>query len=681
MAYRLLVDGDAVLAPDVNQLLLALQGTTGSGQLMKLTALNDPANPILRIQNLDAGLSEALRILDNAGNDVLRVDKLGLHTALPATVDVGGEYNVRSAIYGAIGDDAHDDTVPIQTAVTAAGATGGKVIFPPGTYRTTAPIVFGLPLLPIHLVGPAIIHADHNGNCLDLSTADYHYSRHVVENLTLVGPDAVSPPLGYVFPSTGAGLRMAPSYGCVIRDVWVQRFKYGVYTTDAIQNTFTGSTYLQMNEYGLYMDGASNTNNINGIRIRQNRKIGVVIDGTGGAYKPTANVFTGVLVEANKPYFGGWVAPTPPTDGVGIYLKDTYYNLFTGLYLEDQAYHIWITGSADNNTFNGCYGQFLDANAGKVGIFGNNCLENSFESCSLIPEFVTDINFEVDAPGSSIENVLTNCNGFQFDPAIIDCLVINGLKPFRGFPTTGQRHGAITLPEYAVRLNIGAGTGAGTIEGMGTATATLHVGGFGEFGIGTGLTAKTVITVFDSMKKGQFLLLVNYQITHELTIRETNHITGSITLANNEEFTMRYYGDSILFYVARSGRAVEVSRNLVGVATIPTTGTWTKGERIVHNDPAAAQYGGWGCTTTGTFGAYAGGTATCDGTTTVVLTAVTGLKAGEWILINGAHTRQVISINIGALTIVVNTLVVAGGPGWAVAYVPCVLKGIALIEA
>jgi hypothetical protein len=48
--------------------------------------------------------------------------------------------NVRD--FGAVGDGVTDDTVAIQSAVSARGTMAGVIFFPPGTYRTSSPITF-----------------------------------------------------------------------------------------------------------------------------------------------------------------------------------------------------------------------------------------------------------------------------------------------------------------------------------------------------------------------------------------------------------------------------------------------------------------------------------------------------------------------------------------------------------
>lgn len=72
-------------------------------------------------------------------------------------------FNVRLAIYGAIGDGVADDTTAIQAALTAAGAVRGRVYFPDGRYRVVAKLVVpaGVSLFGI---GVATLLKDHASN-------------------------------------------------------------------------------------------------------------------------------------------------------------------------------------------------------------------------------------------------------------------------------------------------------------------------------------------------------------------------------------------------------------------------------------------------------------------------------------------------------------------------------------
>src|SRR2546423_1736624 len=62
-------------------------------------------------------------------------------TAVPAVaspMDPGdGIFNVRSPIFGALGNGTADDTAAIQRAIDRASAAGGTVYFPAGAYRIT----------------------------------------------------------------------------------------------------------------------------------------------------------------------------------------------------------------------------------------------------------------------------------------------------------------------------------------------------------------------------------------------------------------------------------------------------------------------------------------------------------------------------------------------------------------
>lgn len=57
------------------------------------------------------------------------------HAAGSASTE--GVFDVRDPAYGAIGDGSTDDTTAIQNAINAAAVSGGTVLLPVGTYRTT----------------------------------------------------------------------------------------------------------------------------------------------------------------------------------------------------------------------------------------------------------------------------------------------------------------------------------------------------------------------------------------------------------------------------------------------------------------------------------------------------------------------------------------------------------------
>lgn len=71
-------------------------------------------------------------------------DHNALVTAIGLLQDVAPVvYNVKARAFGAIGNGTADDTAPINAALSyAAQNGGGTVLFPPGHYKTTAPLVY-----------------------------------------------------------------------------------------------------------------------------------------------------------------------------------------------------------------------------------------------------------------------------------------------------------------------------------------------------------------------------------------------------------------------------------------------------------------------------------------------------------------------------------------------------------
>jgi hypothetical protein len=76
MAFTDVVQGEDADAPDVQQIIDALQGAAGKGQPIALTALNDPANYALDVRNLDGTNGYVARFRNVAGTLLLGLTKL-----------------------------------------------------------------------------------------------------------------------------------------------------------------------------------------------------------------------------------------------------------------------------------------------------------------------------------------------------------------------------------------------------------------------------------------------------------------------------------------------------------------------------------------------------------------------------------------------------------------------------
>jgi hypothetical protein len=84
-----------------------------------------------------SGATKATGDADNDG-DVDGADFITWQTAYPTT-GTASEFNVKSSLYGAVGDGINDDTAAIQAAIDdAVNAGGGIVKIPTGTYKLTS---------------------------------------------------------------------------------------------------------------------------------------------------------------------------------------------------------------------------------------------------------------------------------------------------------------------------------------------------------------------------------------------------------------------------------------------------------------------------------------------------------------------------------------------------------------
>lgn len=162
--------------------------------------------------------------------------------------------NVKSASYGAVGDDTADDTTAIQAAIAAAGP-GGTVYLPAGTYRLTSALTLAS--------GVSIIGASPSVSVLHQTSTD--------ENCLLgedVGTVAISG-VQLQGPGSGAGTGIKLTRDAEpntrylsIRDVYIRQFgQDGIDVSNCIVSEFARVVAENCGRYGIYLhgDGAAGT--------------------------------------------------------------------------------------------------------------------------------------------------------------------------------------------------------------------------------------------------------------------------------------------------------------------------------------------------------------------------------------------------------------------------------------
>lgn len=153
--------------------------------------------------------------------------------------------------------------------------------------------------------------------------------------------------------------------------------------------------------------------------------------------------------------------------------------------------------------------------------------------------------------------------------------------------------------------------------------------------------------------------------------------TNKGNVENN--YSWGYSRTNLPYY--RDGATIIASSAVIPAYAVTAFGmgmTWNKGDRVTSTVTAAGGTEGWVCTTTGTFGPAITQTVTGDGSTTVILSAVSTLKVGQYITIAAGAANKIVSISG---TTMVMTAVVAAGAGQALAYSPPVMKTFGVIQA
>ncbi len=282
--------------------------------------------------------------------------------------------------FGAVGDwngtqsvpgTGTDDTAAIQAAIDYCLQNGAELFFPPGRYRTTAPLVIdrtfntedpingGMYGISLRGGGAAScqIASDHNGVCIDFRGglgAGWH-TYFYIDGLGVLKAD-------YGKNVGSIGFKIDQAAYMQIQRFDTYGFEYGIYGIDVLSSAFMDGT-IRGNQYGFRFEKGtrSHPNNISfrGVQTLNNNTYG------GALYRPSvfsyiggsieSNGYTGVLADPNS--WGLYVESAGTEGSVGINMQ--------GVYIENNngKADVWILQTVNNviHNFNGCsFLRFLD---------------------------------------------------------------------------------------------------------------------------------------------------------------------------------------------------------------------------------------------------------------------------------------------------------------------------------
>lgn len=282
--------------------------------------------------------------------------------------------------FGAVGDwngtqsvagTGTDDTAAIQAAIDYCLQNDAELFFPPGRYRTTAPLVIdrtfntedpingGMYGISLRGGGAAScqIASDHNGVCIDFRGglgAGWH-TYFYIDGLGVLKAN-------YGKNVGSIGFKIDQAAYMQIQRFDTYGFEYGIYGIDVLSSAVMDGT-IRGNQYGFrFQKGTrSHPNNISfrGVQTLNNNTYG------GALYRPSvfsyiggsieSNGYTGILADPNS--WGLYVESAGTEGSVGINMQ--------GVYIENNngKADIWILQTVNNviHNFNGCsFLRFLD---------------------------------------------------------------------------------------------------------------------------------------------------------------------------------------------------------------------------------------------------------------------------------------------------------------------------------
>lgn len=356
--------------------------------------------------------------------------------------------------------DGVSDQTEINSALTALGVVGGKVVLLEGTFNVTGAI---------NVPSNCTLEGQGNGTVLQIPNAQ-NATFNVIQNsdrtngntgifianLKIEGNKANNT------AGTQIGVLFQRATLSTIQNVIIQNMRnQGIQFYSADNNMIVGNT-VQMNAYGIFCVTAGNNNNtIMGNTIKSNTNEGISIsigdkniiadnivqtNGSGGidAGNSNYNVITGNRCEGNTLYgikvsgdynsVTGNVCQTNGSDG--IYMSSSNFNVLSGSICQANNRHGIYLSDSSNNT-----------------IIGNSLIENS--------------------------QITHNTN---------DNIILAGASNNNNVQSNTCRQGALTnKPKYGI--NISASTCTGNLVTNNDLTAGGATGTFSDAGTGTITTA------------------------------------------------------------------------------------------------------------------------------------------------------------------------------------------------
>ena len=465
------------------------------------------------------------------------------------TVEAKLQETISVKDFGAIGDwngtqtspgTGTDDTLAIQDAIDYCVLNGAGLFFPPGRYRTTAPLVidrsfnnedpingsmYGIALTGADPASCQIV-SDHNGACIDFrggAGAGWH------TYFTFSGLGLLKSNYGRNVGSIG--LKMDQSVFFDINNFDFSFFEYGIYGTDCLSGSFSTGT-IRLNNYGFkFLKGTrSHPNNISfrGIITLNNQIYGgylvkpSVFNYIGGSIE--SNGYTGILADPNS--WGLYVDQPGAEGSVGINLTGTYIENNNG------KADVWIVATGATgvttsmNTFTGCsFLRFSDlryvtnnilldgANPSKVSISGCGFKDYSSYVSDATRLWVATGNAQVYDGGGNIFS--DTAGGFVgMSKSVFAPIAAHHQLPFASLPTPSLFPNGI---QYCA--DGGGGTSRAAIAvSDGTKWWQIVLGQFGG-SVQSGGTANTLPRNWTVSKTGTGI----YTVVHNLAITGTQY--------------------------------------------------------------------------------------------------------------------------------------------------------------